>query len=301
MHRLWDSNPTVSIHTDGIVRIVLELSDGSIVSSTKDRVVKRWKIPGNSDGGDGSGHRELKPNVQHVGTYSSLVFNVQCVVQKDDDTIITGGPEMRLWNITNCNSLLGVRMVCGIESMVITKDQSTVVMGLKDGEIEARRTSDLSLIWATTTTHKSSVICICELHDGSFVTTSFETHFSRWNLKDGQVLHRFTGHTDWIIQVVESKPNTIVSASKDLTVRIWNVSTQECLRTLNLPDISVLISVEAGMFATSSWRGNIRVWSDDEGELIEAIDTDYRIWTMTKLRDGSIVTAGGALIEIRKL
>jgi len=111
-------------------------------------------------------------------------------------------------------------------------------------------------------------------------------------------LKTFTGHTKFVQEVVESRPNIIISGSRDDTVRIWNVSSQECLHILRAQNDG-MVSFEAGLFATTSCECNIRVWSDD-GDLIETIETKDRCWMLKRLRDGSIVTADCTSLDIRR-
>jgi len=174
---LWDSEPTISTRAEeAAVDYVLELSDGSLVWCIEGNQVDRWVI---SDD-DGS--------LRHVCTYSNQISNLRSVVQRDDDTIITGGDELVLWNITTRNCLESLPVHSRIEYMVKTKDQSKIVTGLCDGTIEMRKTIDLGLILWSVKMHSDYVYCICELHDGSFVTTAYENHFKRWSEEGGKVL-----------------------------------------------------------------------------------------------------------------
>jgi len=316
---LLDSKPSVFTITERSWGFLLELDDGSLVSCCPDRV-ERWLISsgdrsiGGGGGGGGDGGGKL---IQHVGSYSRPFGPVRCVVQRDNDSIITGGlaPTLQMWSLTTWECIESLPMIKGVKSMVKTmmtkktkttstnidkdeEEESKVVVGLEDGTIEMRRTSDLSLL-RSFKMHSSAVICICELRDGSFATASFDKKLKRWS-EEGQELQTFTGHRAWVNQVVETKPNTIISASEDSTVKIWIVSPQVCLQTLSIP-CSGLVYFEVGMFATASWDGKIRVWSDD-GELIEVIDTGNTISTMRRLRDGSIITAASKnRLGIRRL
>ena len=55
-----------------------------------------------------------------------------------------------------------------------------------------------------------------------------------------------------------------------------------------------------GVFASGSWDKRIVVW-DEKGDCIETHQSKSGITAMTRLRDGSIVTADRNLIEIRQL
>ena len=101
--------------------------------------------------------------------------------------------------------------------------------------------------------------------------------------------------------MIELNRDVIVSASDDTTVKMWKVSTGECLRTLTLHSDSVfgLEKVKDGVFASGSLDRRIVVW-DEKGDCIETHESKSKIEAMTRLRDGSIVTADTILIEIRQ-
>jgi len=233
--------------------------------------------------------------IHHVGTYKTYA---NTVVQKDDNTIITGGIVVKLWNITTCDCLSSIAMPSAVGRMMRTKDQSNIVIGLGDGTIEIWRTSDLSTVWRSTQIHSDFVVSICEIHDGTFVTAT-EKEFKRWG-EERQVLQTF--NTNGVLQVVECEPNIIVSASRE-SVKIWNLLSQECLHNILSTDHAPIVALEEGMFVTS-WNRKITLWSV-EGELIETIgdvsDTSCFGMGIMRLRDGSLGIGAKFRIEIRKL
>src|SRR5207245_2793411 len=114
-----------------------------------------------------------------------------------------------------------------------TKEKSRFVCGLGNGTVELRRVSDLGVLSSFKIHRESEAVeSICELEDGSFVSAA-ENTMKRWDDK-GRVLQTFFGHSHSIYRVIELNRDVIVSASKDTTVRMWRVSTGECLRTLTL-------------------------------------------------------------------
>jgi len=163
--------------------------------------------------------------------------------------------------------------------------------------------SDLGLIssFKIHNVDEKSVRSICELDDGSFVSTAF-WDMKRWD-GTGTVLQIFYGHLlNYINRVMELKRDIIVSASSDRTVKMWRVSTGECLRTLTLHSgrVTGLEKVMDGLFVSGCLDGKTAVW-DDEGNSIETHQSGWSAGVMTSLRDGSIVTADKDLIVIRRL
>lgn len=80
----------------------------------------------------------------------------------------------------------------------------------------------------------SHIVSDCALApDGDYAVSSSWDHTLRlWNLKTGETVVRFVGHTKDVLSVAFSKSvRQIVSASRDKTVKVWNVS-GHCVETL---------------------------------------------------------------------
>src|SRR5260221_3029751 len=59
------------------------------------------------------------------------------------------------------------------------------------------------------------------------------------------------GHTDWITCVCFSPDNlNIVSASRDLSIRVWNISSGQCTKKIDMTDIGSLKSRSTDLWAT---------------------------------------------------
>jgi len=195
--------------------------------------------------------------------------------------------------------------------MMRTKNQLRIVCGLAIGRVELRRASDLGLI-SHFGAHSDVVTSICELHDGSFVTASYDTLLKRWS-EAGTALQTYVGHTNWVFRVVELKPDVIASSGGDGTVKVWKASTKDLLHTLNVSDsddVCGLVALGDGLLASGSrtsaehtgvYDGSICVWSE-EGEQLETVSVGWPIGAMTRLhRDGFIVSTNGTTVDIRKL
>jgi len=311
------------LHTKQI-RTLLELEDGSIVSCSLDGTAKRWlllskKSPNNSSSNDTKTANNTTDDgsVQLLGVYEGHSGAVWGVVEKDYDTIITGGEGglLKVWDKTTCRCLETVDLnTPNIYCLLKTKDNSRLICSLSDGWVEVRQLSDLALIniFEIYSASSTAVHPICELVDegGSVVFVgSGDGKLLRWD-STGKLTGTFSSagpmHS-WIEGLIESKRGTVVSASGGC-LEIWRVVTGECLlsKEINAGRLVGLEKVKDGIVVCAylpfySWRGpKIRVW-DDKGNNIQSIDTDYQIQAMTRLRDGSLVTASEKRLEIRQL
>jgi len=221
------------------------------------------------------------------------------VEKKDSNTrtLVTVSRDriLKEWNINTyeCLSTFSVSSI-PYSQMKPMRDgrKTTLIWGTDDGELEIRRLSDFSVITSLPSPDKPknyNILCICELEDGSFVSGAYGR---LWRCKveaeseSIQVIQDFRGHSDWIIQVIELKRDVIVSASFDRTLRIWKVSTGECLHrlTLHTKGIYGLVKLSEDKFVSVSADSTMRVW-DDSGRCIETITTEHCILRMTRVND----------------
>ncbi|CAO3667240.1 unnamed protein product [Rhizopus stolonifer] len=115
--------------------------------------------------------------------------------------------------------------------------------------------------------HTDGVMCI-QFCDGSNVmmTGSYDKTICVWNLENGQLLRKLSGHTRCVraLQFDEAK---LVTASMDHTLKIWNWQTGECIRTLEGHTGGVLsLHFNSKLLASGSTDHTIRVWNFLAGE-----------------------------------
>src|SRR5258705_4824719 len=105
------------------------------------------------------------------------------------------------------------------------------------------------------------------------------------NLDEPPILR---GHTDWITCVCFSPDNlNIVSASRDLSIRVWNIASGQCTKKIDLTDIGSLKSRSSDLWApynvSYSRDGlvlRVRGWNNSEDpEGPYAIYLDSGTWT----------------------
>jgi len=131
--------------------------------------------------------------------------------------------------------------------------------------------------------HEGAVESICELEDGTFVSGSHDSRLKRWNQK-GTTLQTYYGHSYRVLQVIELRSNTtIVSLSTDLTFKVWNTHSGECLHTMgDVNDVVGMVRLSNDLFVSGSVYGKLWVWSGEDGTCVETIDTGSQIAAITK-------------------
>lgn len=118
-----------------------------------------------------------------------------------------------------------------------------------------------------------------------------------------QCVHTLEGHSD-AVRSVANAPNeqTIVSASNDKTIKLWNLHTGELLRTLtrhSRPIIAIAISPDGKTIASSSADQTINLWHLSTGELKSTLRQNSWITGLARSisfsPDGQILASGHLL------
>jgi len=295
-----DSVPCLSFPSlhQGWVSALVVLSDGSLVSCSADRTVKRWLIE--LENGKSTKSSEV---IRLVGTCIGHEDVVMCAVEIDNETIVTGSLDrtLRVWNKTTCECLRSFSTHYGVFSLIRSNDGLRILCGMFSGAVEMRRTDDLGVILASFKPHSGIIDCICELEDGSFVSGSTTKTIKRWD-RNGMVLQTLSGHSDTVMRLIKLNSDIVVGSSRDSTVTMWKVSTGQLLHKLTLHTdwIDGLMKLSEDKFVTASWDHTLRVWNR-RGECIGTITTDCGIRAMTRLGDSIVTVDTNQKFEVRRL
>ena len=157
------------------------------------------------------------------------VNGVMCL-QFDDSVLITGSYDttIKVWDIATGEE---IRTLEGHTSGVrcLQFDDSKLISGSIDATVK---------IWdwrkgecmATHAVHSSGIVGL-HFDSSLLATASIDKTIKIWNFNDSS---RFTlrGHSDWVNAVrVDSASRTVLSASDDCTVKLWDLDTKSCVKT----------------------------------------------------------------------
>jgi len=224
-----------------------------------------------------------KYHVVKLGSFSEPY--VLCAAEKDDKTLVTAsaGGGLKEWNMESYECINSIQLDFTVRAMLQTRSRLYIVCGSDNGTIEIRRSNDLRAV-VSSFKFQTTVRTICELTDGSFVSGCEDTELKRWN-RNGTVLQTFD-HSN-VLKVMELKSDVIVSAT-DANLKVWRVSTGDCLHTLNDSFSCIqLLKLSETLFLSNLYN-MVKVWNGDKGVCIENIPT-YRTKAMLRLRGGVVV------------
>jgi len=286
-------------HQGYISSSLVELRDGSFVSCHHNSTAKHLTISMNEEDDD------FRERVVLVGTFVGHEQNFTCVLEKDDDTLLSGSHDLtlRVWNKATHKCLSSHDVPSVVWSMALTTDKTKVMCGSANGRVDARRLSDLGLV-SSFEFHSDRVRCLIGLEDGdSYVSASDDSTMKRWD-EQGRTLQTFLGHTQLILKVIELRRDILVSGSFDRTLKVWNTSSGECLRTINQSFGCGPIKLSDDRFLFYSFRPypTLKVFNDSGVYLREYNSVPVGVVSMVRLsKTPSILIDTGLEFEIRRL
>ena len=125
-----------------------------------------------------------------------------------------------------------------------------------------------------------------------------------YDAHSGREIDLLTGHTGWVISVAFSPDgNTIVSGSRDDTIRLWDANTGRLIRTLTGHTgsvLSVAFSSDGNIIASGSGDATIRLWDANTGRHIRTLTGHTQfVYSVAFSPDGNTIASGSLDATIR--
>ena len=305
------------------VRSVTFSSDGVfLVSGSEDKTIKLWDT---QTGGC----------IRTFQGHDSWVYSVYI---STDSTMIASGDihgEIRLWNIQTgeCHHVIGYYN----NRLSLTHSQNLMVMSgdkiqqldINGNKIGPEHTgsyvassldgTQFALCNKSTVTVQDSrsraliskfhvgshtVNHCCFSPDGRFIAVSVDSIIYVWNITSSTpcLIEMFIGHTRKIAALTFSSPSSLISTSKDKSVKFWQIGTLsaeptgvDLMSTIHHQDEvkSITLQAKDGITITSDSDGVIKIWDILTGHCKESLQTPAKgVWKRdVRLVDDMLVIA----------
>lgn len=176
---------------------------------------------------------KIGTNWKH-GRYSTKIFRghtngVMCL-QFDDHVLATGSYDatIKIWDLATCEE---IRTLKGHESGIrcLQFDETKLISGSIDRTIKVWNWHTGDCL-STYTGHSGGVIGL-HFDSALLASGSMDKTVKIWNFEDKSTF-LLRGHSDWVNAVrLDSASRTVVSASDDCRVKMWDLDTKQCIRT----------------------------------------------------------------------
>ncbi len=191
---------------------------------------------------------------------------------------------IRLWNARTGKLLRKLEHPEGINSMSLSPDGSTLVSGSWDGKIRSWNTRT----GKNTQTDDMRSDTLTYSPDGSKIAVATR-EIRVFNFRTVQFQQTLSGHTNGIYRMIfSSDGSTLVSASWDGTIRLWDTSTGSNRLTIegHFNFRSVTLSPNGKTIATTSDDG-IFLWNASNGKFTKAFDVEIQSGIIAYSPDGN--------------
>jgi WD40 repeat protein len=252
----------------GIVRCLIQLTNGKIASGSDDGIIKIWDL-------------ESSECIKTLTDHMSLV---ECLIQLTNDPykdhIVSGSHDgtIKIWNLTTG--------AC-VKTLNGHTDAVLCLIQLADGRLASGSGDWTIKIWdpttgacvKTLTNGIDDVKCLIQLTDGRLTSSSCYT-IKIWDLETGTCVKTLINRLEvWcLIQLANGQ---LASCSCGGTIKIWDLNATDennaCVKTLTGHEDTVvqnLIELTNGYLASCSHRKHIMTWDTERGI---QIDNGHRI------------------------
>jgi WD40 repeat protein len=240
-------------------------SDGKkMLSCSKDKSVRLWDLTNNSQ-------------IQVLLDLPSSIKKV--ALSSDESSFYAGGYSFVLY--------------CSIDKFKIVKTHkahSSFVESISVGNELIATTSwrdKTTILWKKKGFKKDVVVndsiwndCSLFSPDGKILFTGDHANLIKlWDVFTGELITKFSGHTDWVYDLAISKDNKyLYSAGFDGVVKVWDLQTQKNVLNFNETTnglVALDISKDGKYLATGGMDKSVLIFDLEKGKLFQKIDNAH--------------------------
>jgi WD40 repeat protein len=107
----------------------------------------------------------------------------------------------------------------------------------------------------------------------------------------GDLIKLFNEHSDSIKSIqVDETSNKIISASDDKTIKIWDLESGKCLKTLkdHKDWVKCILTISNNKFLSGSWDNTVKIWHLNSYKCLKTLKNESGIFSLCLIADNQV-------------
>jgi len=246
---------TVMGHAGAVLGVAFVPDGKGVITSGEDGTVRRWLLP-----------TPAAPVEGHTGAVRSLVtaHTGQWFATAADDTSV------RMWSPTGQAVRTIGTHATAVQALSVTADDKQIATGDEAGDVAIFATADGAAAGAIRA-HRGRITALAHEREGTALwSAGADSTLKRWNLPL-VAPRQLAGHAQPVRAVAATADGKLaVSGGEDQTVRLWDATTGQAVRTLGGqpagPVSAVAIAADGARVAAVTVAGTLRAWNAADGQ-----------------------------------
>ena len=227
--KLWDVQTggvirTFHGHTGWVFSVSISVDHTTVVSGSFDETLRLWDIQ------KGECHQIIE-HQEEVNCVRFSPTDLQCLISVSGETV-------QQWDIDGHK--VGSTYNC--YQIVFSPDGTQFILSTKNGVTVHSTNSRLVVakLHSMTNIDKDVAPCFSPDHKLVAVVAGYKIHV--WDItgSDPHLIETLIGHTSYITSLAFSSPSTLISASKDKSVRFWQIGASSSGPIVTNPESTLL-------------------------------------------------------------
>jgi WD40 repeat protein len=208
----------------------------------------------------------------------------------DNDTLASAGVRdktIKLWSPTTGQTKRTIQTNQNVWSLTRLNTIIHLAAGL-DRDINIYNPNDGNVGWVSSLKEHTSVVYdLVQISADLLASSSYQT-VRILNLTTNTCKYNLTGHTDWVYGLKQITPSILASGSWDKTIKLWDITTGQLIRTLTNHTNAIWHSVDlinnGQTLVSGSTDQTIKLWNWSTGECLSTIQTGSIITSLAVIQ-----------------
>jgi WD40 repeat protein len=222
---------------------------------------------------------------------------VKCIQQIEDFSKIVTGSDDRTIKICSTESGEFLKTLTGhtdtVSKIILSNDNKCIISSSWDKTVKFWNIEN-DFEYVQTMQQEKAVSSLCLLPNNILVCGLSDGKIIKWNLSNFAKLDSFKAHESDVLDLKHVSSSQIASCSRDTKIKLWNLETNECLKTFigHTKSVNCLeISFDKIKLYSGSSDLSLRVWRISSGVCLKTINLEWYVYSI-KLLSSNFLAVG---------